>query len=56
VLLLRAEAEEKLGDRTGARGSLEEALREGEALPEALRPVGQMEKVRRRLQGLDGGT
>lgn len=52
VLVLRAQAETALGDRAAARATLEQALREGEALPEALRPEGNLRQARKRLAEL----
>ena len=49
VLVLRAEAQAKLGDRPAARETLERAVRDGEAMPEAARPEGQLLKARRLL-------
>jgi tetratricopeptide (TPR) repeat protein len=49
VLVLRAEAQAKLGDRPAARETLERAVRDGEAMPEAARPHGQLRKARRLL-------
>jgi tetratricopeptide (TPR) repeat protein len=49
VLVLRAEAQAKLGDREGARETLERAVRDGEATPEATRPHGQLRKARKLL-------
>jgi hypothetical protein len=52
VLVLRAEAEAALGDRAAARATLEQALREGEALPAAVRPGSQLDGARQRLAAL----
>jgi tetratricopeptide (TPR) repeat protein len=52
VLLLRAEAQEKLGDRPAARASLEQALRIGDEVPENVRPTRQLDKARRLLAEL----
>jgi hypothetical protein len=52
VLVLRAEAEAALDDRAAARATLEQAVREGEALPEALRPEGNLKRARERLAEL----
>jgi tetratricopeptide (TPR) repeat protein len=49
VLVLRAEAQAKLGDRSAARETLERAVRDAEAMPEAGRPEGQLRKARRLL-------
>jgi tetratricopeptide (TPR) repeat protein len=49
VLVLRAEAQAKLGDRDGARATLERALRDGEAIPAAARPEGQLRKAQKLL-------
>jgi hypothetical protein len=49
VLVLRAEAQERLGDTPGARDTLARAIAEGEALPESARPESQLEKAREML-------
>lgn len=52
VLVLRARAEEALGDRAGARATLEQAIREGEGFPQAVRPRRHLETARARLAKL----
>jgi tetratricopeptide (TPR) repeat protein len=54
VLVLRAEAQSALGDTAGARATLERALVEAAAVPENIRPVGQVEKARKLLAALPG--
>lgn len=49
VLVLRAEAQAKAGDGAGARATLERAVQEGEALPEAARPRGYLRKAKKLL-------
>ncbi|WP_242338988.1 MULTISPECIES: hypothetical protein [Anaeromyxobacter] len=49
VLVLRAEAQAKLGDRPGARATLERAMSDGEAMPEASRPRGYLRKAKKLL-------
>jgi tetratricopeptide (TPR) repeat protein len=52
VLVLRAEAQAGAGDRPGARDTLERAVQEAEAMPEAARPQGQLRKARKLLDEL----
>lgn len=54
VLVLRAEAEAALGDPAAARATLGQAIREGEALPEAVRPASSLARARERLEALGG--
>lgn len=53
VLVLRAEAQTKLGDTAGARGTLTRALAEADALPENARPSSQVDRARALLSRLD---
>lgn len=58
VLVLEAQAEEALGRRDAARATLERALSESAALPEAVRPRGytaRAERLLRELRGEGGG-
>jgi tetratricopeptide (TPR) repeat protein len=52
VLVLKAQAQQGLGDAAAARATLEQAVREGEALPEAARPQGHLRKARKLLSEL----
>ncbi len=54
VLVLEAESEEALGERPAARATLERALSEAQALPDALRPRGQVAKAQELLAELGG--
>src|SRR5512138_3179724 len=54
VLVLRAQAQDALGDRPGARATLERAISEADALPEAARPKGYTAKARKLLADLGG--
>jgi len=47
VLLLRARAQRDLGDAPAAHASLGQAVREGEALPEPLRPRTALAQARK---------
>ena len=55
VLVIRAQAEEALGERKDARETLEEAVRLGEAYPEALRPHTPLREAKRLLASLGEG-
>jgi tetratricopeptide (TPR) repeat protein len=52
VLVLKAQAELALGERPAARATLERALQEADALPEALRPSGQVRRAKKLLDGM----
>ncbi|ACG75333.1 conserved hypothetical protein [Anaeromyxobacter sp. K] len=52
VLVLKAEAEQTLGEDDAARATLQRAIAEGQALPEGLRPHGQLARARSRLAAL----
>jgi tetratricopeptide (TPR) repeat protein len=52
--VLAARAYEALGDRGAARASLERAISEGAAMPEAVRPERQLRDARDRLARLGG--
>lgn len=52
VLVIRAQAQTALGQADEARATLEEAVRLGEAYPEALRPGGALRQARRLLDEL----
>lgn len=54
VLVLTADAHAALGDRNAARASLERALAEAAALPEASRPRGYVRRAERKLAELGG--
>ncbi len=54
VLVLEAQAEDASGDRAAARATLERALRESAALPEAVRPKGHTSKAERLLREMGG--
>jgi tetratricopeptide (TPR) repeat protein len=54
VLVLRAEAQTKLGETQGARESLSRALAEAEALPENARPESQVRRARALIEALPG--
>ncbi len=54
VRMSEATIHEKRGDLPAARASLEAAIREGEALPEAQRPTRLIDQVRKRLAALAG--
>ena len=54
VLVLEAQAQDALGDRASARTTLERALSESAALPEATRPKGYTAKARTLLAGMGG--
>jgi len=56
VLVLEAQAQDALGDRAAARSTLERALSESAALPDATRPRGYTEKARKLLAKLDGAA
>jgi hypothetical protein len=56
VLVLVADAEEALGDRAAARATLEQAVAEAAALPEATRPRGYTARAARRLAELTRGA
>lgn len=55
VLVLVADAEEALGDRDAARATLEQAVAEAAALPDATRPRGYTARAARRLAELTRG-
>jgi tetratricopeptide (TPR) repeat protein len=44
------------GDSTSARGTLELAIKEGEALPDGQRPKGTIATMKKRLADMGGGT
>lgn len=52
VLVLKAQAQQTLGDGAAARIALEQAVREGEALPEASRPQAYVARARKLLAEL----
>jgi hypothetical protein len=52
VLVLRAQAQQALRDGRAARATLEQAVREGEALPEASRPHGYLSRAKELLAEL----
>lgn len=54
ILVLEGEALEALGRRDEARQTLEDAIRTGEAMPEAVRPAGYVKRARSLLQDLGG--
>ncbi len=54
VLVLEAQAEDASGDRAAARASLERALRESAALPDAVRPKGHTAKAEKLLHEIGG--
>jgi tetratricopeptide (TPR) repeat protein len=54
VLFLKAQAEEAGGDRAAARATLEQALSEAAALPDAIRPKGYTARARELLGELGG--
>jgi tetratricopeptide (TPR) repeat protein len=54
ILVLEAQALTALGRKDGARATLEEAIRTGEAMPEATRPAGYVKRARKLLQDLGG--
>ncbi len=54
VLVLEAQAQDALGDRAAARATLERALSESAALPDASRPKGYTAKARKLLAQLGG--
>jgi tetratricopeptide (TPR) repeat protein len=56
VLVLEAQAQDALGDRAGARATLERALSEAAALPEATRPKGYTAKARKLLGEMGGSV
>jgi tetratricopeptide (TPR) repeat protein len=56
VLVLRAQAQDALGDRAAARATLERALSEAAALPDATRPRGYTAKARQLLDGMGGAA
>ncbi|HEX9050989.1 MAG TPA: hypothetical protein VF841_10690, partial [Anaeromyxobacter sp.] len=56
VLVLQAQAQDALGDRAAARSTLERALSESAALPEATRPAGYTAKARKLLAELGGAA
>jgi tetratricopeptide (TPR) repeat protein len=56
VLVLEAQAEDASGDRAAARATLERALQESAALPEAVRPLGYTDKAERLLKEMGGGA
>jgi tetratricopeptide (TPR) repeat protein len=56
VLVLEAQAQDALGDRAAARTTLERALSESAALPEASRPQGYTRKAERLLAQMGGGA
>jgi tetratricopeptide (TPR) repeat protein len=55
VLVIRAEALEALGNRVAARETLQRALADAAALPEATRPHGPVAAAERLLRELGGG-
>jgi tetratricopeptide (TPR) repeat protein len=52
VLMLKAQAQRAQGDVTAARATLEQAVREGEALPEPAQPKGHLKRARSLLAEL----
>jgi tetratricopeptide (TPR) repeat protein len=56
VLVLEAQAQDALGDRAAARATLERALSEAEAMPEATRPKGYTSRARKLLADMGGGA
>jgi tetratricopeptide (TPR) repeat protein len=52
----RVDAYVGLGDSTAARQTLEKAIAEGEALPEAQRPTGSITSFKKRLTAMGGGA
>ncbi|HET8540743.1 MAG TPA: tetratricopeptide repeat protein [Anaeromyxobacter sp.] len=56
VLVLRAQAQDALGDRAAARATLERALSEAAALPDATRPKGYTAKAEKLLAELGGAA
>ena len=50
VLVLKAQAEAALGERGAARATLERALQESDAFPEARRPRGYERRARKLLE------
>jgi len=55
VLVLKAQAQQALGAAPAARATLEQALREGEALPEGRRPTGYVRRARQLLEEMGQG-
>lgn len=55
VLVIRAQAEQALGRTQDARAALEEAVRVGEAFPEALRPRTPLGQARKLLEKMGEG-
>ena len=55
VLVLAAQAQDALGDRAAARATLERALAEAAALPDATRPKGYTAKAQKLLASMGGG-
>jgi tetratricopeptide (TPR) repeat protein len=55
VLVLEAQAQDAAGERAAARATLERALAESAALPEATRPKGYTAKARSLLASMGGG-
>jgi hypothetical protein len=56
VLVLLAQAQDAGGDRPGARATLERALSEAEAMPDATRPRGYTSRARKLLAEMGGAA
>ncbi len=56
VFVLKAQAQDAAGDRAAARATLERALSEAAALPDATRPKGYTGKAERLLAEMGGGA
>ena len=56
VLVLKAQAEDALGDRAAARATLERALSEAAAMPDATRPRGYTSRAKELLAELGGAA
>jgi tetratricopeptide (TPR) repeat protein len=56
VLVLKAQAQDAGGDRAGARATLERALSEAAAMPDATRPTGYTNRARKLLAELSGAA